>query len=347
VLSVVRRWGLRAVGVVVTGIGLYVVAPSLAGLLDAWPRLEGVRPSWFAVLAGLEVASFVALWWLTGIALTQPARPHARWRDVASAQLAGNAASRVLPGGAATGGLVQGRMLVAGGHPGSRVASALTAVGVLTTGVLLTLPVLTVPAVIIGPPPAHQLQLGLAISLFLAVVIVGLGVTVLTLPRLLAAIGFGVGGLVHTVRRSVTATGTALALSRQRARVAAAFRGNWWRSVMAASANRMLDYAALVAAVVAVGGQARPSMVLLAYVVAAALAMVPITPGGLGFVETGLTGTLVLAGVAADAAVVATLLYRLASFWMPIPMGALAWAVWTTHRRIGSSRRSPARLTDL
>lgn len=345
-LRIVRRWGLRASGVVVTGVGLYVVAPSLAGLLDAWPRLENVRPRWFVVLAVLEVASFVALWWLTRIALTQPARPRARWRDVASAQLAGNAASRVLPGGAATGSVVQGRMLLAGGHPAALVTSALAAVGVLTTGVLLTLPVLTVPAVLIGPPPARQLQLGLVVSLLLAVVIVGLGVTVLTLPRLLAGIGLAVGGLVHKVHRRVTAAGTALALSRQRARVAAAFRGNWWRSVMAASAHRMLDYAALVAAVVAVGGQARPSMVLLAYVVAAALAMVPLTPGGLGFVETGLTGTLVLAGVGADTAVVATLLYRLASFWMPIPLGALAWAVWTTHRRIGPARRSPAQVPD-
>lgn len=64
-----------------------------------------------------------------------------------------------------------------------------------------------------------------------------------------------------------------------------------------------------------------------------ALAIVPITPGGLGFVETGLTGALVLAGVDANSAVVATLLYRLMSFWLPIPVGALAWGTWTVHRR--------------
>jgi uncharacterized protein (TIRG00374 family) len=60
--------------------------------------------------------------------------------------------------------------------------------------------------------------------------------------------------------------------------------------------------------------------------------MVPLTPGGLGFVETGLTGALVLAGVAADAAVLATLLYRLVSFWLPIPAGAIAWASMTVRR---------------
>jgi uncharacterized protein (TIRG00374 family) len=56
----------------------------------------------------------------------------------------------------------------------------------------------------------------------------------------------------------------------------------------------------------------------------------PLTPGGLGFVEAGLTGTLALAGVGAGAAVVATLAYRLVSFWLPIPAGAVAAVI---HRR--------------
>jgi hypothetical protein len=47
-------------------------------------------------------------------------------------------------------------------------------------------------------------------------------------------------------------------------------------------------------------------------------------------VEAGLTGTLALAGVGGGAAVVATLAYRLVSFWLPIPAGAIAAVV---HRR--------------
>ena len=75
-------------------------------------------------------------------------------------------------------------------------------------------------------------------------------------------------------------------------------------------------------------------MVLLAYVVAMALATVPITPGGLGVVEAGLTALLVLAGVNADQAAVGTLLYRLASYWLPIPLGALAMAGWQFRHRL-------------
>ena len=49
--------------------------------------------------------------------------------------------------------------------------------------------------------------------------------------------------------------------------------------------------------------------------------------------EAGLTSILVLAGVAADQALLATLLYRLISFWLPIPVGALAWAGWRLRAR--------------
>lgn len=60
---------------------------------------------------------------------------------------------------------------------------------------------------------------------------------------------------------------------------------------------------------------------LLAYTAAEVLALIPFTPGGLGFVEAGLVGTLGLAGVPAADALAATLLYRIVTFWLPLPAG--------------------------
>ena len=54
------------------------------------------------------------------------------------------------------------------------------------------------------------------------------------------------------------------------------------------------------------------------------------TPGGLGVVEAGLTATLALAGVSGGDAAVATLAYRLVSYWLMLPAGLVAWLV---HRR--------------
>ncbi|MGH3307667.1 MAG: hypothetical protein ACRDOX_08240, partial [Nocardioides sp.] len=207
--ALVRRWGGRAVALTVTGVGLYIVAPSLLTLFGAWPRLRDVQPWWFVVLVALEACSMAALWWLTRLALTpetgatEPVSARDEpvgWGAVATAQLAGNAASKVVPGGPATGGVVQAKLLIQAGQPPAAVASALTAVGLLTTGVLLLLPVLTVPALIIGPPPARQLQLGLLVSVMLAVLIVGLGVTALTWHGVLERVGRAVGYVVHVVR---------------------------------------------------------------------------------------------------------------------------------------------------
>ena len=98
---------------------------------------------------------------------------------------------------------------------------------------------------------------------------------------------------------------------------------------------------ALLAALGATGARPRASLVLLAYVVAALLGMIPITPGGLGFVEIGLTATLQLAGISAATAVLATLAYRLVSYWLPIPAGIGAYAIF--RRRYGGVIRNGGR----
>jgi uncharacterized protein (TIRG00374 family) len=56
--------------------------------------------------------------------------------------------------------------------------------------------------------------------------------------------------------------------------------------------------------------------------------MIPFTPLGLGFGEAGLVGMLVLAGVGATDAAVATLAYRLVSFWIPIPLGGAGYVLF-------------------
>ena len=53
-------------------------------------------------------------------------------------------------------------------------------------------------------------------------------------------------------------------------------------------------------------------------------------------VEAGLTGFLALIGVPAGAAAVATLAYRLVSYWLALPAGGVAWLVHRRRIRAGS-----------
>jgi len=120
-------------------------------------------------------------------------------------------------------------------------------------------------------------------------------------------------------------------LLKERDFIKASLGDRWWQALGCAAGNWLLDFAALLAALAAVGAEPRPSLVLLGYVVAMILTWIPITPGGLGFVEVGLAATLGLAGVGAAEATTATLAYRLVSFWLPIPAGAVAGALFRSR----------------
>jgi uncharacterized protein (TIRG00374 family) len=120
-------------------------------------------------------------------------------------------------------------------------------------------------------------------------------------------------------------------LLRERARIVGTLGPRWKRALASTVGRWVFDYATLLAALAAVGSYPRPGLALLAFCAAQLLAQIPITPGGLGFVEAGLTATLTLAGVPAGAAVLATFAYRLFSYWLPLPVGLAAFG-WHARR---------------
>ena len=132
----------RLLMLVVTGVALYLVLPGLIVMFGSLPQLEDVFPAWFVPIFLLEAAAFGCIWALMRIALHTD-----KWFDVACAQLTGNALSRALPGGAATGGATMYQMLRRAGFDGATTSTALTAVGLLSTATLFVLPVLALPAI--------------------------------------------------------------------------------------------------------------------------------------------------------------------------------------------------------
>jgi len=101
--------------------------------------------------------------------------------------------------------------------------------------------------------------------------------------------------------------------------------------VGAAVGRWAFEYLVLLLALYAIDAKPDPWPVLLAFVAASVLSMIPLTPGGLGFVEAGLAATLAAAGIGTQKALAATLLFRLVSFWLPLPIGAVAG--WWFRRR--------------
>jgi putative heme transporter len=305
---------------VITGVSLYVVAPSLVATFGSLPKLADVFPAWFVLIFVFEALAFVCIWELIRVALATHG-----WFDVACSQLAGNAASRALPGGAATGGALQIRMLQRAGFDVATTTTALTAVGLLSTATLFVLPVLALPAVIFGVAVSSQLLAGAIFASIIGILLLGGGSLLLTSDRIILGIGHALDWVLRVARRhhtpSVSMSARVLAA---RNVVRSALSASWKVALPASLGNQLFDFLALEMSLLAVGAHVNVAVVLLAYVAATALAMIPFTPGGLGFVEAGLTGVLTLAGVSPDHAVVATLLYRLFSYWLPLPAGLVA-----------------------
>lgn len=78
------------------------------------------------------------------------------------------------------------------------------------------------------------------------------------------------------------------------------------------------------AALAAVNAHASPSTVIVVYVLGSTVAGAAPTPGGLGVVEAALVAGLTAAGVDPSAAVAGVLVFRLITYWLPIPLGYLS-----------------------
>jgi hypothetical protein len=320
--QIVRRLVLLGV----TAISLYLLAPALIEVFGSFPRLADLSPLWFVAMLALQAGSFACMWGIQRLALrTEP------WGPVATSQLAANAFGKIVPGGLAASGAMQYAMLVRAGVPARAAASGMTASSLLVFGTLLALPVLALPAILGGAPVNKSLELAAGAGGVLFALIVAGGVLAFAFDRPLALLGSGLE-VAHNklLRHREPLSGTPERMLRERDVVRHTLGEHWLRALIYASGRWVLDYMSLLCAVTAVGANPRPSLVLLAFCAAQALGSLPLTPGGLGFVEAGLTGTLALAGVPGGQAVVATLAYRLVSFWLPIPAGGVAALL---HRR--------------
>ena len=310
----------RGLLLAITGVSLYLLAPALLEVFGAFDELDDISPLWFVAMILLQIGSYACMWAIQKIAVRSD-----RWGPVITSQLASNSFGRVVPGGVAAAGAMQYAMLARGGVPAAAAASGMTASSLLVFGTLLAMPLLAVPAVVTGVAIDPRLARAAEAGAVIFVAMIGLGVWCVVRDKPLEVIGKTVQAVRNRfVPKREPITDLPEKLLRERDTIVRVLGDRWWEALLFASGRWVLDYLTLLAALYAVGAEPRPSLVLLAFFAAQLLGTLPLTPGGLGFVEAGLTGTLALAGVGAGAAVVATLAYRLVSFWLPIPAGAVA-----------------------
>jgi uncharacterized protein (TIRG00374 family) len=286
------------------------------------------------------IASFGCVWLVQAIALGTR-----DWFSVITTQLAGNSFNRITPGGGATGTALQANMLADAGFDVAHAATALTVQSLLSTAAIVALPVFALPFVIAGTQiPDGLLQaVWIGIPVFILMVIIGIAIFVADRPLL--ALGHAVAFVRCKLHRGATMDrelGERLLESRDLIRDAI---GPRWEIALGASLLRWLfEYGVLVMTLWGLSANPNPALVLLAFVAASVLGLLPFTPGGLGFVEAGMAATLAVAGISTGDALVATLVYRLLTFWLPIPLGAVAAYIF--RRRHPHPQRAAAARND-
>jgi putative heme transporter len=322
--------GLLGAGVV--AVVFLVVLPRIADYRDVWEVVKDL--SWWWLLTLLAAA---ALNVLTFAPATMSVLPGIGFRAALALSLASTASTYIAPGGAAVGIALSYAMLRGWGFGGAEVTAALTLIGVWSQLVVFGFPAIALAALTASGGASPSLQTAALLGLAAFALLLGGFAFALTSTRRAHRMGDLAGrlasGLLRLLKRGpVMGLGDSLASFRGRA--IGLLRDRWHVLTLSTLVGHLTVYLVLVVALLAVGiDTSEVSLIesFAAWSLVRLLGSIPITPGGVGFVELGLTGALVAFGAGQPEAVAATLLYRALTVVPPLLLGLVAGATWRRH----------------
>jgi len=251
---------------------------------------------------------------------------------------ASTASTYIAPGGAAVGVGVGFAMLRGWGYASGAVALAVT-----LTGVWNQLFMLGAPAVALGLLTAQggsntALQTTAAIGLAIFVLALAGFVAALARENLARWLGNHAArvaswGLGVIRRKPVTWDGESLV--RFRSQTIGLLRRRWLPLTLATLAGQLTVFVVLVVCLRIVGvgeHQVTLTEAFAGWTLVRLLGSIPITPGGIGIIELGLTGALVGFGGTNEKVVAAVLLYRVVTIVPTLVLGLIGAALWRRSR---------------
>jgi uncharacterized membrane protein YbhN (UPF0104 family) len=286
------------------------LAPGLGQVRD---RLEGADPGWIALAVALEALSCVSY-----VVLFKPIFcPRMPWRTSFEIGFSELGVGSIVPASGAGGLAVGAWILNQGGMPGDQIARRSVAFFLLKSSVNFAAVAVLGTLMAIGILGPHQSLFLTAFPALGAALVMGV---VLYLPRI--GPGSEPGPDAGRVRQLVAHA--RLALVGGIAEAVQMLRERNRQVLLGSLGYWAFDNAVLWATFHAVGASPAISIVLMGYLIGQLGGLLPI-PGGLGGIDGGLFGTLVLFGAPVAATAAAVLAYRLILFWVPLVAGAIAF----------------------
>jgi uncharacterized protein (TIRG00374 family) len=305
----------------------YLVVPELVGASKDLSLLGRVNPAWLVAGLVLEAASLFCYGLLTRALLPHGGPGLSRLFGI---DLAAAAVAHVIPAGTLGSAGVGYRLFTAEGIKGQDAAVMMATKGLGSTvmlNVLLWLSlVVSIPLAGFHPIYVTVAIIGAVLLLAIAALAFGISRGTERASRILRAVGNRIPGLtgerLEGGFRDAVASLSVLAHDRR----VLAWALTW------AALNWLLDAASLWCFVAAFGRLINPVELFAAYGIANVVGVLPVTPAGLGVVDSVAPLLLVSFGVTRSVATLGVLGWRLVNFWLPIPAGALAYVTLKVPR---------------
>ena len=302
-------------------VGEYILLPELASARKEFHQLSHLNFLWLILGALLEVGALVAYAELTHTVLSPGAPSRVRIFRINMWALA---ISHVLPGGTVPGTAASYRLLTETGEvSGSTAAFGLATQGI-GSAVVLNL-IFWLALLISIPLQGYNPAYGFAAILGVLLLATFAGV-VFFLTRGEKQAGVFLRKVADRFPFVRAETITALVQKvADRMKILFSSSGLLRRAGLWAAANWLLDAASLWVFLLAFGATVNPVDVLVAYGLANILAVIPLTPSGLGVVELTIVAVLTRFHVPGGVAAAGVLSWRLVNFWLPIPFGGVSY----------------------
>jgi len=323
-------------GLVIVGITFGVVLPRIADYRDVWDVLVTIDTKWVIALVlatALNVITFAPPWMV--------ALPGLRFGRALVFTQASTAITYVVPGGGLVGMAGSFALLRSWAFPTAAVARAVTLTGIWNQLANLLLPLVAVVLLAVE----SEADSGLVTIALIGGAIFAVAVTVICLVLWRAEFAREIGDVcaravnatLARVKRGPVGWGGG-SFARFQVQTVGLLRRRWHMLTLSAIAGTLTIFFVLLVSVRAVGIDSSSLTwieVFAGWSIGRVMGLIPITPGGLGVVELGLTTALVTFGGANAEVVAAVLLYRFATIVPTLVLGGATMLVW---RRLNPDR---------
>jgi uncharacterized protein (TIRG00374 family) len=340
----------RVAGVLVAVVLIYFVLAKLGTQKGHFSLLAHINFVFVAAGLALEAGSLLAYALLTRAILCQFGQPP-KLGTLVQIDMSTLALTRVLPGGSAAGTGLGYRLLTATGIDKAdagltlavqSIGSAVILNSLLWIGLVISIPLRALVHTA-GSTNAVPKIFYVGAALVGAVLVGFFGFVVLSLTR-------GERKSLHLVRafarrlRFLNEDAVVSLVERiaDQLRLMASNRKLLTEAILWGSANWLLDAGALWVLLAAFHYHLAPDALLICYSLANIAAVIPLTPGGIGVVELVLTTALVAFGASHEVAGLGVIAYRLVSFWLPIPLGGVAYLTLRLNPRFREKQTAKA-----